>query len=78
MESQKIGAKEPTESIYHSCFGKFPQGPHVGPRRNSSPEADLLGGGVSPLQKPSNIAELHSTEAGRESLQLREAASRVI
>ncbi|KAJ4447677.1 hypothetical protein ANN_09684 [Periplaneta americana] len=23
----------PTESIYHSCFGRFPQGPPVGPRR---------------------------------------------
>ncbi|KAJ4427235.1 hypothetical protein ANN_24852 [Periplaneta americana] len=31
-----------------------------------------------PLQKPFNIAELHSTEAGRESQQLREAAGRVI
>ncbi|KAJ4438925.1 hypothetical protein ANN_14879 [Periplaneta americana] len=31
---------KPTESIYHSCFGKFSQDPPVGRRRNSSP--DLL------------------------------------
>ncbi|KAJ4443618.1 hypothetical protein ANN_05292 [Periplaneta americana] len=26
------------KSIYHSCFGNFPQGSPVGPRRNSSPD----------------------------------------
>ncbi|KAJ4436889.1 hypothetical protein ANN_17021 [Periplaneta americana] len=46
----------------------------IPPRPPSRSEAKLLpevGPPRMPLQKPSNIAELHSTEAGRESQQLR-------
>ncbi|KAJ4442691.1 hypothetical protein ANN_04280 [Periplaneta americana] len=53
----------------------------IPPRPPCRSEAKLLprvGPPRVPLQKPSNIAELHSTEACRESQQLREAAGRVI
>ncbi|KAJ4435848.1 hypothetical protein ANN_18467 [Periplaneta americana] len=63
------------------------QNPYTIPASANSPKAPLSVRGetlprVGPsrvsLQKSSNIAELHSTEAGRESQQLREAAGRVI
>ncbi|KAJ4441709.1 hypothetical protein ANN_11567 [Periplaneta americana] len=53
-----------TESIYHSCLGKFPQAPS--PCRSEAKLFPRVGPPRVPLQKPSNIAELHFTEAGRE------------